>query len=208
MCDCIRWFKCKLKPPKNSSTLIDNIIVNDNDNIIVNERIRENQKSCVILHDLSDHFPSLIIISDLFVKKHTPKEILSHCITKCKLENLKEDLNSIDWNTVLVKNNVDESYCKFLNLLLDHIDTYILMKKITILAKQLICEPWQSKGLLKCSKKQKLLYERALKSGNDDDYTKYKLYRSTLQRIVHKCKKDYYISQCAKFKNDSKYCGK
>ena len=192
-------FPCMTRPTritKNSATLIDNIIIN--------EQIRENQKSCVILHDLSDHFPSLIIISELFAKKRAPKEITSRCITDCKLENLKRDLNLIDWNMIMVKNDVDESYSKFLKIVLDHVDSHIPLKKITILAKQLICKPWQSKGLLKCSKKQKLLYERALKSGNEDDHTKHKLYRSTLQRILHKCKKNYYISQCAKFKDDSK----
>ena len=175
-------FPCITRPTritKNSSTLIDNIIIN--------ERIRETQKSCIILHDLSDHFPSLIVINDLFAKKHAPKEILSHCITNCKIENLKHMLNCIDWNDILVKDKVDKSYCKFLNSLLYHIDTHVPMKKITIPMKQINCEPWQSKGLLKCSIKQKLLYEHALKSGNANDYSKYKLYHSSLQRIVHRC---------------------
>ena len=192
-------FPCITRPTrimKNSSTLIDNIIIN--------ERIRDRHKSCVILHDLSDHFPSLIILNELFAEKRASKEIMSRCITDCKLSTLKEDLYLVDWKEVLIKNDLDESYCNFLNRLSDCIDAHIPMKKITIPAKQLICEAWQSKGLLKCSKKQKLLYEQALKSGNDDDHTKYKIYRSTLQRIVHRCKKDYYVSQCAKFKNDSK----
>ena len=120
-------FPCITRPTritKNSSTLIDNIIIN--------ERIRDRQKSCVILHDLSDHFPSLIILNELFAKKRAPKEIMSSCITDYKLSNLKEDLYSVDWKEVLIKVNVDESYCNFLNQLSDCIYTHIPMKKLTI----------------------------------------------------------------------------
>ena len=80
----------------------------------------------------------------------------------------------------------------------------MFLKEVVIPAKQFICEPWLTKGLLKCSKKQLTLYEKAVKSGNNDDFQNYKKYRTTLQRVKRNTKKLYYTSQCTKFKSDSK----
>ena len=47
----------------------------------------------------------------------------------------------------------------------------------------MVCEPWLTKGLRKCNGKQRKLYEKAIKSGNNDLKEKYKNYRSTHQKI-------------------------
>ena len=62
------------------------------------------------------------------------------------------------------------------------IDNHIPIREVTIPVKRLICEPWLTKGLIKCGKKQLKLYKRSIKSGNKDDIDKYKKYRSNLQK--------------------------
>ena len=46
---------------KNSATLIDNIFVNC--------RLQGQAKSSVIIHDISDHFPSLLLLDNVLSKK-------------------------------------------------------------------------------------------------------------------------------------------
>ena len=48
------------------------------------------------------------------------------------------------------------------------------------------------------------LYEKSIKSGNDEDIFKYRNYKSTLQRIKRRCKIDYYHDQCCKFRSNTK----
>ena len=75
-------FPCITRPTrvtKNSSTLIDNIFVSG--------QHHDKTKSCVILHDISDHFPSFIIIEGLLAKKREPKVVLSRDITDEKLKH-------------------------------------------------------------------------------------------------------------------------
>ena len=55
---CITW---PTRVTKNTSTLIDNIFVSG--------KLHDKTKSCVILHDTSDHFPSFIIVEGLMAKK-------------------------------------------------------------------------------------------------------------------------------------------
>ena len=120
------------------------------------------------------------------------------------MDTLKNSLSSIDWSIVSTGDDVNQCYNLFINTLIENIDQPIPLKEVVIPAKQFICEPWLTKGLLKCSKKQLQLYEKSLKSGNNDDILTYKKYRTTLQRVKRNSKKLYYISQCTKFKSDSK----
>ena len=60
-------FLCITRPTritKSSATLIDNVFVDTN--------LHETMKSCVILHDISDHFPSLVVLENLFLCKKEP----------------------------------------------------------------------------------------------------------------------------------------
>ena len=162
-------FPCISRPTRITNTTATLI-----DNIFVSSRLHNNQKSCINIHDISDHFPSLIQIEDVWTKKQESKKILSRCVNQCKIDALKTSLNSIDWSNVYTRKDVNHCYNLFINALTTNIDNHIPLKEVVIPAKQFICESWLTKGLLKCSKKQLKLYEKSLKSGNNDDYTTYK----------------------------------
>ena len=61
-----------------------------------------------------------------------------------------------------------------------------------------------TKGLWKCQKKQLRMYEKSLKSGNNEQVIKYKKYRALLQKITRNSKRTFYLDTCRKFKSDSK----
>ena len=154
-------FPCISKPTritKTTATLIDNIFVNC--------RLHASYKSGIILDDISDHFPSLIVIQDLFAKKREPKTIVTRSITDCKIESLIYDLNGIDWAKYLDQTDPSKDYEIFISKLTKLMDTHIPLRSKQIPVKQYMCEPWITKGLRKCCKKSLKLYEKYLKGGN------------------------------------------
>ena len=84
------------------------------------------------------------------------------------------------------------------------VDIHLPEKEVTIPYKQYICEPWLSKSLIKCGKKQLKLFEKYMKGRNSDDHERYKQYRNALQKIKRRAKRDFYTNQCIKFKNQFK----
>ena len=190
---CITW---PTRVMKNTSTLIDNIFVSG--------KLHDKIKSCVILHDISDHFPSFVIVENLLAKKREPKVILSRDITDDKIADLNYELSSISWEKGIPKVNATEAYDVFIDLLQSHLNSKIPLKEKTISAKRYLCEPWLTKGIVRCGKKQLKLYKHAIKSGNEEDLRKYKAYKSVLQKTKHNCKKEYYNIKCTQFKSDTK----
>ena len=190
---CITW---PTRVTKNSSTLIDNIFVSG--------KHHDRTKSCVILHDISDHFLSFIIVEGLLAKKRQPKVVLSRDITDEKIKTLNFELSVINWETVIPRINANEAYDTFIDLLQNHLDKHIPLREKLLSAKRYLCEPWLTKGLVSCGKKQLKLYEQAIKSGNKVDLLKYKDYKSVLQKTKCNCKKEYYNNKCTQFKNDTK----
>ena len=91
-------FLCITRPTritKTSATLIDNIFVST--------RIHDQTKSCVITHDISDHFPSMVFVGNILAKRREPKKIITRELKDCKLASLNDNLCSINWPTLLSK---------------------------------------------------------------------------------------------------------
>ena len=192
-------FLCITRPTRvtsSTATLIDNILVNS--------RFYEVQKSCVVIHDISDHFPSMMIIKDVLADKRELKKVLTQDINDCKLTTLKRELLAQNWTKCTSLTNPSDQYSYFMDKLNRMLDDHIPLREITIPVKKLLCEPWLTKGLQKCNKKQLKLYEKTIKGGNNEQIEKYKKYRSTLQKIKLNCKWQYYINQCLKFKSNTK----
>ena len=75
----------------------------------------------------------------------------------------------------------------------------------TIKYKQLRREPWLTTGLLKSINKDKKLYRLSIRSqALTTDIIKYKNYHQILGKVKRQTKRQYYIDQCKKFKNNTK----
>ena len=80
-----------------------------------------------MLHDISDHFPCLAMIQNMCTKKCADKTIYSHDITDSRIECLKADLSTIDWDRLLSSVNPSLAYDKFISKL-----EYLLDKNMPI----------------------------------------------------------------------------
>ena len=76
------------------------------------------------------------------------------------------------------------------------------MEKIP--AKRVIGQPWLSKGLLKCSKKQLSLYKTALSSKSEIDQERYKQYHNVLKKGKRARRETYYVNRCYELRSNTK----
>ena len=161
------------------------------------------QKSGILLMDLSDHLPCMSIISNCKdIVKYTCK--IKRKFTERKLCEIKSHLGSVNWKQLLNKADVDENTNLFHDTVMKTIDRFCpeCMEKIP--AKRVIGQPWLSKGLLKCSKKQLLLYKTALSLKSKIDQERYKQYRNVLKQAKRASHETYYVKRCYELKSNTK----
>jgi hypothetical protein len=64
--------------------------------------------------------------------------------------------------------------------------------------------PWITQGIVKSSRKKDKLYRKFLKTQNETNETKYKLYRNKLTHVIRKTKKMYFEKKFQTCKSDIK----
>ena len=101
---------------------------------------------------------------------------------------MKNDLLLIDWQQLLNRQPLDADYNTLIKILTDKLEEQAPLKEIVTNDKHHLCEPWMTKGLWKCQKKQLKMYEKSLKSGNNKQLIKYKKYRAILQKVTRNSK--------------------
>ena len=109
---------------KSSATLIDNTMISQN--------LQGRQDSKIIIDDLSDHLPSLTTFSGSFLDKRHVLTIKTHKINDEVICAIKTELDSFDWNTELITENVDGSFSKWHDTLKRIIDKHAPEKLIKL----------------------------------------------------------------------------
>ena len=170
-------FPCITRPTrvtKSTATVIDNIFTSIS--------MQKSLHSGIILHDISDHFPSIIVVEGILARKREQKVVYTRDITDCKISAIQSKLTSVNWSEFSKMHDVNESYDTFYTILSESLDKHMPTCEIKIPAKQYACEPWITKGLRKCGKKQLKLYKKCLISGNEDDVLRYRNYKKNLTK--------------------------
>ena len=67
--------------------------------------------------------------------------------------------------------------------------------------KKLKAKPWLSSGLLKSIRHKNVLYKKAIKSNNIENFNEYKIFRNSLNRTIHNAKQKYYNDPVNENKN-------
>ena len=159
---------------QKSATLIDNVFIS--------KKLQHNFASSILIDDISDHFPSLITLKDQNVCKKEPLKITKREINDSKITELKNTLNSVNWEERLNNLTANNAFNSFHTLLVETVETVLPEKIKTINHSKIIRDPWIHSGIQKCLRKQKLLYQAMLRSG----------------------KTEYFLAKCASFKNNSR----
>ena len=179
-----------------SATLIDNIYVS---NFLSN-----NSKSCILLSDISDHFPCLAMITDTGIENKNPLVFKARKITSESIENINQNLADCDWASL---DNLDAELCydTLLHNVTNCLDIECPEKTIVIPYKNIIKEPWMTGGLIKSATEKDKLYKKTIGlDKNHPRYLSYITYRNRYNSLKRKARQDYYTAQILEYKRNIK----
>ena len=121
------------------------------------------------------------------------------------MELLNERILAENWEEKLNNTNTNESFTIFQHTIHKHLNDLAPLKTVKIPPNRIIKDDWMTPGLLKCTQKQRKLYEATLvQDKNEIAYSTYKNYRNNLTRILRKTKEAYYETKCTEFKRNTK----
>ena len=165
----------------HSKTLIDNIFTTNLSNI----------HSGLIINDLSDHLPILLI----FEYKHNnstnviynTKRIVNDHNINVMMHKFKET----NWNEILASEDVNYMYDTFTAMLRNIYNTTC---PVTVTKQKLVRKipdkPWMTNSLKQACKKKNLLYRQFLKKRSVASEERYKRYKNKLTGILRYCEKN------------------
>ena len=180
----------------SSATLIDNIAMTPD--------LYGKQNSCILIHDISDHLPCMSLIKDCLTGEYNIPQAYSRSLTEKKMTKIKDELLEVAWEEMLDNKSVNECMDFIHKTILTSMDRIAPEKLVTVSTNKVLYEAWMTPGLKRSSKKQLKLYSKSLRSNDQIDIDKYKLYRCTLKKIKRCCKNDYFVKKCTEFRNNSR----
>ena len=114
---------------KTSATLIDNIIVSMN---------YVGRYSCnVLIDNISDHLPSILLLSGITGNKKEPVLIKSRDLHKRNMDALKRSLDMTNFERLIVVNDLNTSFSNVNSKLVEQIDWFVPETTHTICGKKL-----------------------------------------------------------------------
>ena len=182
---------------QTSATLIDNTFVS--------RKLHRSFDLGILLSDISDHLPSLVLLKQTKLLNKEPLEFMSRNLNEHKLILINEKLHDIDWNGNLTSSDVNLNF-NYLSDSIDRVMDEIAPRCIVkISAKRRFVEPWMTTSLEQSANKKNLLYKQTLQNNSTPaDVNNYKIYRNTYNRIKRHAQETYYQKKALDFKNNTK----
>ena len=182
---------------QTSATLIDNVFLS--------EILYRQFDSALLIRDISDHLPLLVLIKQTKLKDKTPIEFKSRKLNNAKITRIKNILFNIDWSACLNSTNCNTNFNTFCDYLNSAMETVAPLVVVKITGKRRFVKPWMTTGLETTVMKNKKLYHQTLKAtSTPNDLDCYKNHRNMLNRLKHKAMKDYYEDRAKQYKDNTK----
>ena len=191
---------------KKSCTLIDQMFCKsphlDHTNI----------SSSIIMSTISDHFPCLVKLEILNDKPKTPKYIQKRVISEAATHNFREELRSSDMSSHLNANLMTDpnpEYDIFERIALSPYEKYFPNKRVKVNKHKHKISPWITTGLIKSIEFRDKLYKRlrsCLQDSREHNRMEYNLktYNGYLRHCIRTAKREYYVHEFTKYKNDNR----
>ena len=107
---------------QRSATLIDNIFIS--------EVLQHNFDSAILIHDMSDHPPTISLMKQMKITDKTPSEFNSRLLTSACICDINMKLHKIDWVGHLNSESCNTNFSIFCDLLSETMDTVAPLKRI------------------------------------------------------------------------------
>ena len=161
---------------KSSATLIDNILVS--------QKFCGRFESNILIDDISDHLPTVLMLKDMYTNKKDKVQIKSRDMHPSAIDAVIRELYGVDWTEYMNSPNYDDNVSKIHQVVVETIDEFIPETTHSISYEKLRREPWITAGIVTSTKKAKLLYKQTLKKNCDDHcLDKYKRYNQLLTKV-------------------------
>ena len=197
---------------KSSATLIDNIFIP--------LELAAVSTSHIIVEDMSDHLPVLLVLNGVNIGKSCEHVIESRDLRPKRVTALRNDIKNVEWNVLLsnvipcndvsdvvIPQNVaiNNIFDQFHDKLQKLIDKNVPIRHRILKERKFRREPWLTNGLSNSISKSKRLYKASIMYGaNETAISKYKTYRNRLNKVKRMAKTDYYRKLCNSLKSNTK----
>ena len=182
---------------QNTATLIDNVFVSKN--------LHTYFESSIILDDISDHLPLLVLLKQTKLLDNKPINFESRKLNENTIMLIKQKLFRVDWTKLLNARNCSDNFDLFSSKLNDIMDSVSPLIKVKISTTRKYQEPWMTRCLEISGRRKLCLYKETLKAtAMRKDITKYKEFRNMYNRTKRCLKLQYYHNKATEFINDSK----
>ncbi len=108
------------------------------------------------------------------------------------------ELKNIDWNTLFIAKNCDESYTIFYEKIERLLDEMAPVRRLTRKEVNLLSRPWITNGILKSIKDRDKNHHDYIKeldpTAKENLFQSYKIKRNLIETLIRQSKRDYYIS--------------
>ena len=175
---------------KSSATLIDNIFTNN---------IMFDNMNGILVTDISDHFP-IFTIAKHATRKQIPITKDIRIFNEINISKFKTKLQMTDWGPILATREPQSGYDLFKKEFSKAYDNAFPIKRIKVGYKNRL--PWLSQALKNSIKSKNKLYVAYKKQPLPDNLTKYKTYKSILDKTLKNVERNYYADQLNKNRND------
>ena len=180
------YFPLITKPTRvssSSATLIDNIFCN-----------RITDCSClngILRTDISDHYPIFSVHSNL-IRKEDSTEFKCRILSQKNIDKFSSRLSQVKWNNIIEKEDCCTAFNDFYSTIEKlHNESFPLRTRKSTYCSKL---PWLSQGLKESIKHKNRLFCINKKEKTEESLLKYKKYKSRLNGLLRRAKKDHYHS--------------
>lgn len=177
----------------NTSTLIDNIFMNDISN--------QNTTNGILFTDISDHFPIFTINHNTRLPSNTTQRV-GRIYSKHNIESFVNNLKTVNWSNVTNSNDGPEAFTLFYEKYCELFEKCFPLQeiKITYCNKK----QWLSNGLKNSIKEKNKLYLQQKRHPTTENISKYKQYKRWLNRLIRNAERDHYENLLQRNKHNSR----
>lgn len=189
---------CRGVTRSESGSCLDHLFVRNKNKSLLN-----NLKTFIIEHDISDHYPVMLNISNnLRNKTKTMSSAQKELLKKIDFEKLRLHAADSDWNHILEILSPEDAT----NYLLQKLDQIIKKSEVTVnlSSRHKRIKPWITTAIINSIKKRDKLKKQLKNNFSIQKETIYKEYRNRLNKIIKYTRNEFYKRKIEENQRDIK----
>ena len=140
---------------KTSATLIDNILVR--------QKFCGRFENSILIDNISDHLPTVLVLRDMYTNKKDKVQIKSRDMCPSAINAAIRHLHSVDWTEHMSNPNYNDNVSKIHQTVTETLDEFIPETTHSVSYKKLRRKPWLTSGIQTSTKRQSFFTNKHLR---------------------------------------------